>query len=309
MGHKDNMTEVRTKSAKRAGVITIILALCLVGVKAVAWAMSGSVSVLASLSDSVMDAVVSGMNWLAVRYSSKPADEDHRYGHGKIEGLAALAQALLLAGVSIFVGIEAIHRWQEPQALTDMVLVTGMMIVSLIGSAIIIMVQKKSIAESGSLAIEADHAHYSADVVQHALVIAALCIAYFDGPLWVDLLAAVIITLWMLMSAYGIARKGIDMILDRELPMVERKALLEVIKAHPQVLGVHDLRAIKSGMKELIFFDIEAAPEMSLHDAHAITRDLENAILKIYPYAEIMIHVDPHGEIEDSRHTVASIHH
>ena len=256
-----------------------------------------------------MDAVVSGLNWLAIRYSAKPADEDHRYGHGKIEGLAALGQALLLAGVSVFVGLESVHRWQEPTALEDTGLVIGMMTLSLVGSAVIIMVQRQSIKQSGSLAIEADYAHYSADAVQHALVIAALCAAYMGVPLWIDGLVAVVIALWMLLSAYGIARKGVDMILDRELPMAERTALLEIIQGHPQVIGVHDLRAIKSGMKELIFFDIEAAPDLTLREAHAITRDLEAAILEIYPYGEIMIHVDPHGEIEDSRHTVASIHH
>lgn len=304
------MTETRADIARRAGVWTFLLAALLVAIKGLAFWLSGSVSVLASLADSVMDVVVSGLNYLAIRYSSKPADEDHRHGHGKIEGLAALGQALLMSLVALGLIAESMRRFLSPEPITQAGDVVALMCASLVISAIIIKVQSRAIRESGSLAIEADHAHYTADVIQHGGVILALIgAAYFGAGSWLDALCAALIAGWMLLSVHEIARKGIDMILDRELPDHERETLLTLIQSNPQVLGVHDLRATRSGMKELIFFDIEADPQMSLHDAHAITRALENEILKLYPGAEIMIHVDPHGEIEDSRHTVAAIHH
>lgn len=287
----------------------MLLAAVLVAIKGAAFMLSGSVAVLASLADSTMDMVVSSLNYLAIYYSSRPADEDHRYGHGKIEGLAALGQALLMSGVAVFLLIEAFGHLAHPDPVDQPGLVAAMMGISLVMSVLIIKVQHKGVVQSGSLAIEADRAHYSADMAQHGGVIAVLVATYFGAPPLVDLLCAVAIAVWMLVSMYHIACKGVDMILDRELPEEERNVLLTIIHAHPLVLGVHDLRTIRSGMKELIAFDIEADPQMKLVNAHAITRDLEREILKHYPDAEIMIHVDPHGEIEDSRHTVASLHH
>ena len=281
----------------------------LVVIKGVAFALSGSVAVLSSLADSVMDVVVSGMHYGAIIYSARPADDDHRYGHGKIEGLSALGQALILALVAVFLLAEAAQRAAAPSPIEAPIATLSIMGASLVISMIIIFIQNRAIAQSQSLVVEADQAHYSADVAQHIGVIIVIAASYAGAPLWLDALLAVVIALWMGRSALKVGRKGVDMILDRELPSDERHALLKLIRAHDLVLGVHDLRAIRHGMKELISFDIEAAPEMTLHDAHAITKDLEAEILTLYPAAEIMIHVDPHGEIEDSRHTVADIHH
>lgn len=303
------MIEIRAAIALKTSIITILLAGILVAIKTFAFLISGSVAVLSSLTDSIMDIIVSTGNFCAIRYSSKPADEDHRYGHGKIEGLAAIAQATMIGGVALFLVIESISRLVNPQSLSVSPIVLLIMFISLGISVLITYLQNRALKQSGSLAIEADLAHYSADAIQHSAVIAAIGAQYLGGPAWIDSLFAIGVACWMLWNAREIATKGLNMILDRELPASDRNAILNIIKTHSEVLGVHDLRAIRHGMKELISFDIEADPDMSLHDAHAITKDLEREILELFPSAEVMIHVDPHGEIEDSRHTVADIHH
>lgn len=304
------MVEKKAKPALKAGLWTIILAGFLAVIKALAFVMSGSLAVLSSFIDSFLDVIVSTLNYTAIKYSAKPADEEHRYGHGKIEGLAALLQAIVIFGAAVFLVFEAIKRLIDAgPAMHDHMIAIIVMFISICVSILIVFIQHKALKTSGSLAVEADQAHYSSDVVMHGGVIVAVLIQYFNGPVWVDAGFAVLVALWLVNLSREIAGKGLDMVLDRELPLESRKKILELINNHAGVLGVHDLRTTRSGMKEIITFDIEADPQLSLHDAHAITKDLEVEILEIFPDAEIMIHVDPHGEIEDSRHKVALIHH
>jgi ferrous-iron efflux pump FieF len=303
------MVQTKAAPAIKAGIFTIILAIFLVIIKAVAYALSGSLAVLSSLVDSLSDVGVSGMNTWAIRYSAKPADEEHRYGHGKIEGLAALAQAVMIGGGALYLVAEAISRIFNPQPVEAHILVIIVMMVSAVFSLAIVAIQNRALVHSGSLTVESEHAHYSTDIIIHGGVIFSVLVAYFDGPVWVDTLFAALVALSLLNTAREIGCKGLDMVLDRELPHEQRERLIKLINAHQGVLGLHDLRAIRHGMSEMISFDIEADPQLSLHDAHAITKDLEREILAIFPHAEIMIHVDPHGETADSRHKVAGVHH
>ena len=303
------MVQEKAAPAIKAGIITVILALMLVAMKTAAFVMSGSLAVLSSLIDSFMDVTVSTLNTWAIRYSAKPADEEHRYGHGKIEGLAAILQASLICGAAVFLIFEALSRVIDPQPVTAHITVIAVMMISAIVSLIIVSIQNHALKKSGSLAIESEKAHYSSDIILHGGVIITVILQYFNGPVWVDTAFAFVVVFWLGATAREIAMKGLDMILDRELAPEQRQKLLDLITHHPGVLGVHDLRATRSGMKEIIDFDIEADPHLSLEVAHAITKDLEREILKIFPHAEIMIHVDPHGEIEDSRHKVAGVHH
>lgn len=303
------MVQKKAAPAIKAGIFTIVLSLFLVLIKAFAYVMTGSVAVLSSLIDSFMDVNVSTLNYWAIRYSAKPADEEHRYGHGKIEGLAALLQASLISGAAVFLGFEALSRLSGEQPMQNHIIAVAVMTISAAVSLGIVGIQNYALTKSGSLAVESEKAHYNSDIIMHGGVMVTVIIQYYDGPVWIDAAFALLVVLWLANAAREIAGKGLDMVLDRELPEEQRHRILGLIKAHQGVLGVHDLRMSRSGMKEIITFDIEADPSLSLHNAHAITKDLEREILEIFPEAEIMIHVDPHGEIEDSRHKVAGVHH
>jgi ferrous-iron efflux pump FieF len=292
-----------------AGVASIATVTVLVIIKTMAYLASGSTSVLASLIDSLVDAGVSLISFLAIRHSLKPADEDHRHGHGKIEGLAALMQGAFICGAAVFLSFEAIQRLSDLQPVTAHSMAITVMVISLLLSVVLIVVQNYSLRHAPSLAVKADRAHYSSDILMNGGVILALVAQRYGAPVWIDVVFALIVSLWMFATVYKISFKAVDMLLDRELPVETRQKILAIIQSHKDVHGIHDLRTNMTGMRVQIFFDIEVDPDISLAQAHAVSRDIEQAILKDFPSAEIMIHEDPVGEIEDSRHTVKGIHH
>jgi ferrous-iron efflux pump FieF len=299
----------RPKLALVAGAASIATVAVLIIIKILAYLASGSASVLASLIDSLVDAGVSLISFLAIRHSLKPADEDHRHGHGKVEGLAALMQGAVICGAAVFLSFEAFQRLSDPQPVIAHGMAIGVMVVSMALSVLLVVVQNYSLRHAPSLAVKADRAHYSSDILMSGGVILALVAQQYGAPYWVDAVFAMTIALWMFVTVYKISLKAVDMLLDRELPPETRERILAIIKSNNDVRGVHDLRTNMTGMRVQIFFDIEIDPDMTLASAHAISKDIEQAILGEFPNAEIMIHKDPVGEIEDSRHTVRGVHH
>lgn len=299
----------RPKMALLAGAASIATVTVLIIIKTMAYLASGSTSVLASLIDSLVDAGVSLVSFLAIHHSLKPADEDHRHGHGKIEGLAALMQGAFICGAAVFLGFEAFQRLSNPQPVTAHGMAIAVMAVSLLLSVVLVVVQNYSLRHAPSLAVKADRAHYSSDILMSGGVILALVAQRYGAPSGIDAAFALIVALWMFVTVYKISFKAVDMLLDRELPPETRERILEIIGSNKDVRGIHDLRTNMTGMRVQIFFDIEVDPDLTLASAHAISRSIEQAILHQFPNAEIMIHEDPVGEIEDSRHTVRGVHH
>ncbi len=285
-----------------AGGAAIVTVSILIVAKTIAWLMTGSSSVLASLTDSVIDAGVSVMNFLAIRYSLKPADEEHRYGHGKVEGVAALFQSAFIAGAALFLFLEGVSNLLKAVQITDHMVAVGVMVFSIVLSLILVAIQKFCLRHAPSLAVEADSAHYSSDILINGGTIAAILVIYAGGPWWIDPLFALAVAFWLVRTAWIVAGKGMDMLMDRELPDGDREKILGIINGHKNILGVHDLRTRKIGMSLHISFDVEQDPGLTLKQAHAASKDVEAALLKEFPNAEIMIHQDPAGEPEDSRH-------
>lgn len=292
-----------------AGVASIATVAILIFIKAFAYVMSGSAAVLSSLIDSVMDAVVSLINIMAIRYSLKPADHDHRYGHGKVEGLAALFQSAFIAGAGVFLVFESLDRLARPEPSSESLTAIAIMFISILLSGVLVLVQKVSLKYAPSLAVEADSAHYSGDIAINAGVVAILLCLHYGAPGWVDPAFAIIVAAYLGYTAYTVAMKGIDMLLDRELPDDMRAQIIDIINRHPDAIGAHDLRTRRTGMDINIAFDLEIDPDKSLRTAHAIAIDIEQQILKLFPNAEIMIHKDPAGVPHtDSRHPNSGVH-
>lgn len=274
----------------------------LIVIKAYAYWLSDSAAILATLTDSLTDAAMTGAMFLALRYSLRPADRSHRHGHGKMEGIGALFQAACLTGAGLFLVFEGMQRFAQPLEVTHHSLglwVTGIAIVL---SIILVSVQKYCLSKAPSLAVESDQAHYSTDIALNGSVAAALIVDYYGGPHWVDPLCALLVAFYYAYAARKIALKATDMLTDRELPEAVRARIKETIKRHPDIMGFHDLRTRKSGMTIHISFDVEIDPDLSLREAHAIVRALEEDIIADYPYAEIIIHKDPYGDTHDTRH-------
>ena len=297
------MKQAHTKKALVASSITVGTVIVLVFAKAIAYVFSDSSSVLSSLVDSISDIGMSLMTWLSIRWSLKPADEDHRHGHGKIEGVAALFQAAILTGASVFLLFTAVGRFLRPEPMHEQMMTVYLMCISAIASIFLTFVQNRAHKESGSLALEADKAHYATDVWMNGIVVLVVVLDYAKlSPAWFDPLCTVFISGLFAHTSYGIALKALDMLMDREVGAEIRDRILTIITSPPDVKGVHDLRCTRSGMKMFVSFDLEVDSNLLLWTAHEIAQEAEYRILKEFPHAEILIHLDPEDDTADTRH-------
>jgi ferrous-iron efflux pump FieF len=306
--HTIDRDKYRPHFALFAGAASLVTVAVLIAAKALAYWHSGSASVFGSLMDSIVDATGSAVNFLAIHLSLKPADKNHRSGHGKIEGLAALVQALLIFGGGVSLVYEAGRRFIHPGAVADSDFALLIMVFSIAASFGLVMLQKRVLSQAPSLAVQSDKVHYSMDIVVNAGVIVVLMAMKMGAPGWTDPVFALLIAIYLGVTAKDIAKSGLDMLLDRELPGQTRKHIIDTIAAQAGVLGVHDLRTGQSGMRVVMSFDIEVDPDLKLLAAHEIARGVEGALLEQFPHADIMIHVDPHGDTDDSRHVVERVH-
>jgi ferrous-iron efflux pump FieF len=269
-----------------------------------AYLLSGSTTVLSSLLDSITDLGLSVMTLLAVKFAQKPPDSEHREGHGKIEGVAALLQAAFIAGAGALLILESVNRLLEPEPLQNQGIALYMQLGATVLSAILVAVQRWGMRHHNSLALEADHRHYSTDIF---INLAGAGVLFFDrvgeAPFWLDPVCAMLIAGLMGVIAFRIAHRSLDMLLDRELPQDMRDAIDAVIKAQADVHGYHDLRTRMAGQRPAISFDLSVNADLSLRDAHAIARRVELALLDRFPTASILIHVDPDDDPHDTRHS------
>lgn len=295
--------------ALHAGYAAVAVVMVLIAAKFFAYYASGSASILSSLLDSIMDSVISMSAVGSMIYAARPADEDHRWGHGKMEAVSALFQAAIILGAGAFLVFEAVNRLFLPTPIAQHALGIAVMMFSIVMSAGLVFIQRRALQRRGSLALEADSAHYGSDIIVNIGVILVLGAIAMGAPLWLDAVFAIGVAMLMAYLAKGIADKALNMLMDRELPEEERAQIIAVIEAHQGTLGWHDLRTHRNGETRVISFDMEADGDLSLRAAHNIAKEIEEAILGIFPNAEILIHIDPDDDIDDARHRVKGVHH
>lgn len=277
---------------KLATYASVVTATVLVVAKLFAWGITSSVSVLASLIDSLMDVATSLINFFAVRYSLVPADDEHRFGHGKAESLAGLAQATFIAGSAAFLILHAIERIQHPRPMEDVPVAITVMAFAVIATLILLAIQGYVIRKTASTAIRADSLHYKTDLLTNIGIIAALLLANF-GWMALDPVFAVGIALYILYGAWHIGIEAFHQLMDRELPAQVRNRVHQLALSHPGVLGIHDLRTRQAGQTEIIQLHVELDGELSLVEAHAISDEIDVALRNEFPGADIIIHQDP----------------
>lgn len=286
---------------RRAATASVVVAVVLIAAKVGAWLATDSVAVLSSLLDSLLDAAASLVNLVAVRHALTPADEEHRFGHGKAEPLAGLAQSAFVCGSAVILLMEAIHRFGSPQTVQRPEIGIAVSVLAIVASAGLVWYQRRVVARTGSVAIAADSLHYGADALLNGAVVAAILIgAFLDVP-HVDPLFGALISLWILRGAARIAHQSFDLLMDRELPPGDRERILRIARARPEVLDVHDLRTRSAGTHIFVQMHIELDADMRLARAHEIADAVESDIRAAYPHAEIIIHQDPAGIDEPHR--------
>ena len=293
---KDTKRVADEKMMRLATVFSVGVALIIISVKLVAWVMTDSLSLLSSLVDSVLDVLASLISFFAVRYSLQPADEDHRFGHGKAEDIAAFAQSAFIAGSGAFIFIEAISRFITPHKIEHEAVGIAVMVFSSILTLALISYQRHVIKHTNSSAIKADSLHYHTDLLVNALVILSfIVVMVWDVPI-VDPILAFVISAYIFMSAWKVGRGAFDKLMDKEFDDSERKRIMDVILSHPEVKGMHDLRTRSSGIKPFIQFHLELDREISLVKAHEISDVVEMELIEIFPNAEVLIHQDIEGD-------------
>ncbi|MET3664323.1 cation diffusion facilitator family transporter [Caulobacter sp. 1776] len=286
------------KATRNVALLSVATATVLIVVKAIAWRSSGSVAILASLSDSALDLVASLITLYAVRYAAVPPDAEHRFGHGKAEAFSSLLQGGLVFASGALIGREAVNAFFNPRPVEHGVAGVVVMIVSIALTLALITAQSRVLKASGSIAIAGDRAHYAADLGSNAVALVGVGAAAWLGLSWMDAAAGLLVALWLIWGAIGVFREASNQLLDRELPEEDRERIVTLAIADPRLLGVHQLRTRASGPYIHMQMHADLASDISLAEAHAIIVAAENRLLEAYPSADIIIHPDPRGLAE-----------
>ena len=285
---------------RRATYASVAVALLLIAVKFVAWLDTGSVALLSSVIDSLLDGAAAIVNLLAVRHAMTPADREHRFGHGKAEPLAVLGQSAFITGSALLLLAEAARRLIQSAPVSNPPAGIAAMVLSIVVTVALVMYQRHVVRRTGSIAITADELHYRSDVILNGSVIAALVLSGLLGIQVLDPLFGGAIGVWIIWSAVRLARLSLIQLMDQELPDDEREKIREIAQSHPEVVAAHDLRTRVAGPTAFIQLHVEMDGAMSLIRAHEISDEVEAKLRSAYPNAEILIHQDPEG-VEEPR--------
>lgn len=283
-----------------AAVSATAVALVLFVMKVFAWWHTGSVSLLASLVDSLVDIAASLVNLLVVRYSLQPADTEHAFGHGKAESLAALAQSMFISGSALFLILTGLQHSLEPQTLHAPEVGMWVTLIALVATLMLVSFQRWVVKRTHSQAIRADMLHYQSDLLMNGAILVALALSW-KGITRADSLFALGIGGYILYSALRMGYDAVQSLLDRALPDDEHRAIAEAIVNWPGIRGAHALRTRRSGPTRFIQLHLEMDDALPLVQAHQIADDLEQALRKQFPGADIIIHQDPVSAVPENQ--------
>lgn len=277
-----------------AGAASVGVAVGLIVLKTWAVLATGSVAVLSSLADSVLDLVASSITFVALRVAVEPPDREHRFGHGKSEAIAGLVQAMIVSASALFVGFRAIERLVHPASLSAPAIGVGVMLGSLALTMALVVLQSYVVRRTGSLAVTADSVHYKSDLLTGLAVLLALFVSGYGGWPLADPLLGLGIAAFILASIWQIVVRCVDILLDRELADGARERIREIATARPGVHGVRGLRTRSSGAMQFIQLYVEVDPGLSIGAAEEIRADVQRSIAADFPSAEILISLAPH---------------
>lgn len=285
-----------TRSAAYASIGTALL---LVGLKLWATWRTGSTAMLGSLADTALDLVASLATLIGVWVASHPADENHRFGHGKAEALAAIFQVMLITLSAGGIALRAITQLVdggETAAAEEGIAVS---IIAIVATLALLAWQRHVIRKTASLAIKTDYLHYQSDLLLNLAVIAALVLDQYAGFAAADPLMGLGIALWLAWGAWRAGGEALDHLMDHEWPEDRRDEFLAVLAKHPDIRGVHDLRTRTSGADDFVQFHMAVDPHLTIVEAHDLMDDVEARIAQDFPDVEVLIHPDPKGLVDE----------
>lgn len=283
-----------------ASLVSLGVALTLVCIKVWAWLETGSIALLTSAADGLVDVLASMVTLVGVYYAQRPADRGHRFGHGKAEAIAAFVQAMLLASAGVALGIESVSRLITPQALAAQGLAIIVIVVSTLCASLLVTMQTLVVKYTQSTAIAADRAHYITDIAVNIAVLCALVLEHQFGWIRADASGALAISCYMVWNARGMIRAAMLQLLDRELDSADRRRITAAALSCPGVEGVHDLRTRNGGDRVFVELHVEVDGQLTVDTGHAICDNAEAAVRALFSVAEVSAHLEPVG-IADER--------
>ena len=287
-----------SRFATRAALASVVLALGLLVAKAWAAYQTGSTAMLGSLADTALDVIASLTTLTGVRIAALPADDDHRFGHGKAEALVALVQVALIAVSATAIGWQAIDRLINGGRTEALDVGVAVSIVAIGATLFLLWYQHGVIARTGSVAIKTDNVHYRSDLLLNLAVIAALVLDQTLGVAGADPLFGIAIALWLLWGGFRASTEAVNQLMDKEWPEDERKAFLAAAAEHPELRGLHDFRTRKSGTLRFAQFHVWVPADWTVKQAHDRLDEVEEQLQGRFPGTEILIHVDPEGQVD-----------
>ena len=288
----------RSRLTARAAMASIAMAVTLIVLKTWAAYETDSTAMLGSLADSGLDLVASIVVLLGVRIAAQPADYDHRFGHGKAEALASLVQVILISLSAIFIGFRAVQRLLSGAQTGAAELGLTVSVIAMVLTAALITYQRHVVRRTGSLAIGTDRLHYSSDLLLNGSVIVALALDQFAGLTGADAVFGLLIALWLLWGAWSASSHALDQLMDKEWPDELRERFLDAAKEYPELAGLHDFRTRTSGTHHFAQFHVWVPADWTVREAHDRLDRAEEALQRRFPNTEILIHVDPEGQVD-----------
>lgn len=287
-------------SQKKATVVSSSVAALLTIMKLVIGIASGSVAVLASAIDSVLDMFVSVFNYFAINNSEKPADETFNYGRGKIEALASVIEGTIISVSGLFLLYQAIEKAINGEVSKYLGVSLGVMLASLFITIALVMYLNKVARDTNSMVIKADALHYKTDVYTNAAVLVSLVLVNFTGIELIDVIVGGGISIFIIYSAYELIQEGVLVLLDRAVDEEIVEKIIEIIEAEEKVNTHHMLKTREAGSQTFVDVHLVFDCIITLMDAHRITDRIEDKIKLIDDKREwiINIHMDPYDDFE-----------
>lgn len=294
------MEQQYQKYVKRAAICAVIVSTLLIIFKGIAWWYTDSVSILAAMTDSLVDFLASCTNMLVLRYALQPADKNHYFGHGKAESLAALAQSAFITGSALFLLLQGIQRLANPTLIENNGFGVAVSVISILLTAALLMYQRKVIRLTQSPAIQADKLHYQTDLLMNTAILIAMLLNMY-GVVYADAVFAILIAIYIFISALKMSWDAVQTLLDHALPATEIQQIIQLAENQPNVIGVHDIGTRQVGNTKFIQLHLELDDQMSLIEAHDIADSVEQAIIAEFPTAKLVVHQEPQSVVARER--------
>ncbi|MDP7592842.1 MAG: cation diffusion facilitator family transporter [Litorilituus sp.] len=282
---------------KLAAICSSSVALLLIIIKVYAWLVTDSSAMLASTTDSILDLFASLMNVVILRFALAPADDEHRFGHGKAESLAGLVQAAFVLGSAIILIFNGVERVITPKIIVQSDVAIWVTVAAIALTLALVLFQRIVVKRTGSVIIRGDALHYQSDLLMNFGVLLAIVLSQ---GIWMqaDGVFTIAVALYLLIGAGKIIFQSVYQLMDHELSAEEVEQIHAIIHAHQQALGVHELRTRQSGAQRFIQFHLELDDSLSLLEAHSIGDEIEEKIFQVLAPCEVFIHHDPSSVVQ-----------